>query len=328
MKYNYEAICEKFKKFCIENNKIPTKRELTKLGFPQAKWLVDNSEDNITSYPQFLEFLGFKPHYNITKAKATKLIIIKANNLNRNPKIEDFYDPKFDEIGIRVIKRIWGSFNNMMVDLGFGINKESMTAKVKSIEELENDIFRLCEYIKETENRNIIAFSDIDNCNWCLDSLTYDKNFRSKKGISLIDFIQSLGFKTNKCGMGMVFQFDDGEITTSKFEFQTSSYLKLNNYKYKRNHPYTEIYYKYNGKKDCDYVIETFHGEWFVEIAGMLDYTKVNKDVDDPIRRKYKKGLEEKEQMLQSANLNYKIIFPEEFYSKSAEEVFCFLKNI
>lgn len=322
----YDKTCADLLKYCIENKHVPTKRELTKLGFPQAQWFTKHSQDDeIKSYSDILESLGIKPHYNISKETAIQLIFKKANSLGRNLTQEDFANPSHDEIGRKVVDKYWGTFNNMLKDLGFEINQESMTDRSKPIEELKKDIIRLCNYIEETENRRLITFNDINDCAWCLDTNTYDKHFKEKLNISLVQFINDLGYQTNKCGMGMVFQFDDGEITTSQFEYKVSKYLRSKNYNYLRNYPYQNIQPSYNGKKDCDYVIELNSGKCFVEIAGMLDYTKVSKNKDDFIRQKYKVDLEEKEKMLQSANLNYRIIYPEELQKKSIEDVFSFL---
>lgn len=323
---NYNKKCEEFKQFCLENNKVPSIRELTILGFPQSKWFVTHSLDrNIKDYSDFVVSLGLKPNYNIPKETTSRLIYKKANELNRTPMYEDFcgIDVNMD-IGINVIKRIWGTFNDMLIDLGFEINQENMMIKSKSIEEMKDDIRRLCRYIEETENRNVIAMSDIDSCEWCLDSQTYNKHFKEKLNLSLVEYINQLGYDTNKCGMGMVYVFKDGEKTTSIFEFDVSTYLRENNISYERNIRYDK-FTNHEGNKDCDYVINHNGKVWYVEIAGMLDYRKVSKTYDDPIRKRYKEGLNIKINLLKSNNLNFNIIYPEDLQTKPLNEVFSFL---
>lgn len=325
MKYNYELMCAKLVEYCVNSNIVPTIRELTTLGFPGSRWFVLHSKEEIKTYPEFLQSLNLKPHYKINKDTATRLIHKKANKLNRTPLYDDFRDIKTkDDIGIKVILSHWGSFNNMLIELGYEINKEDMFAKSKSIEELKNDIILVCEYIKNVKGRSILNRSDIDECEWCLSAGTYDKHFKKYLNMTLVEYIVTLGYDVNKSGMGTVFTFDNGETTTSKFEFDISNYLRNEQIKYERNVKYSS-FSDYQGNKDCDYVINHNNKTWYVEVAGMLDYSKISKNKDDFIRRKYKIGLEDKRQILSNANLNYKIIYPSDLKDNSLSEVFAFL---
>jgi len=322
----YGKYCKQFIEICrIENNVVSSKR-FVDYGLPSADWFVRHCpDDTVNKYSDFVLHLGLKPNKRITKEHASKLIIDKYNRLERSLKYDDFRNPNgYDEIGISIVNYHWGTFNKMLTDLGMAITRESMFNKHKTIDELESDIWHLCDNIYKIENRLNISYDDIRNCGRCSSPSTYNTYFNKKLNISISDYIKSIGFIPNKEGMGMVFNFDNGEITTSKFEYQVSKYLRDKVVSYSRNVMYSEFISDYNGTKDCDYVIQQ-NGIWFIEVAGMLDYTKVKKNKDDKIRTRYKLGIEEKEKMLSKSNLQYKIIYPTELYQKSLDEVFYFL---
>jgi hypothetical protein len=128
--------------------------------------------------------------------------------------------------------------------------------------------------------------------------------------MTLGDFIESIGFIPNNIGTGMIYKFDDGEITKSKYEYDVSNYLRNNSIPYVRNIRYDSIIPYYIGNKDCDYLIDS---KWYVEVAGLIEH------------KKYKLDLDEKIKMLESEKLNYVIVYPSDFKEKSLEEIFSFL---
>jgi len=325
----YNDICEKLKQYCINNKHVLGWRELTKHGFPPANWLVRNHPIGIGSYVELLILLGLKPNYKITKEVAVRLIMNKADKLNKPLMYDDFRNPNgYDEIGIGIINRFWGTFNNMLKELNLPINQEDMISKHKTLKELKHDINKLCNYIHNTKAIKNISYDDIRNCKWCLNPQTYNKYFREELGITLGEYIKSIGFIPNESGMGMSFLFDDGEITTSQYEYETSKYFRESDISYKRNIKYSTFINNYEGNKDCDYLVNIGSKVWYIEIAGMLDYDKVNKNKLKGYHKQYKTNLEEKEDMLKSNKLNYKILYPHDFKALEISDVFFFFTTI
>lgn len=331
---SYEEYCEIFINVSKKKGKALNLYDLidNDLGLPTSRWFIQNCpNDKVKTYNDFISYLGLKPNYHISKDHAIKQIMIKYESLNRHIKILDFYNPIGEEIGIKTINNHWGTFNNMLTELNLPINQEDMISRQRPIGELKEDINRLCEYIYKTEGRKNISRDEINNCEWCLSVQAYDRWFKRELNMTVGDYIESIGYIPNKAGMGMVYEFEDGEVTTSKFEYDVSIYLRENNYTYSntynRNVRYKEFILDYEGNMDCDYVIKKDSEIWFVEVAGMLDYSKVNKKKDDKIRERYKEHLNVKIRMLSDSNLNYKIIYPSDFQTKSFDEIFYFLYN-
>lgn len=315
--------CQELKDYCIKNEYVLGMRELVKNGFQSYVWFVNHSPDNITTYSEFIASLGLKPNTRVTKEIAIKLIVDKSKELGRPLTYDDFRNPKFNEIGISTINKFWGNLNSMLKELGFPINRESMIAKQKTLTELEHNIKELCAHIYKTEDRRNISLEDVENCEWCLHPQTYNKFFKEEYDMTIGEYIKSIGFIPNGSGMGMHFIFDDGEITTSQYEFYTSKYFKDNDIMYNRNIKYKDFIDTYIGNKDCDYALTINNKIWYIEIAGMLDYSKVNINNLKGYHREYKIHIDEKEEMLKSKNLNYKILYPSDF-KKPLEEVYSF----
>lgn len=285
---------------------------------PSVDWLVEHSPSNIKTFKQFYNSLGFVRKDELSKDEVVELIMKKVKSLDRNLQSSDFNNSDLfnpEHVGHGAIWKFWGSFNNMMIELGLPINRESMSAKSRSISEMKDDILRLCEYIKSKENRIIITVEDIDCCEWCLSYQTYHKLFRDRNDESLSDYIKNLRYKLNKQSFGMIHEFEDGEITVSKHEFRLSSELRKRGIKYDRNVPYKDICNYYEGRKDCDYLIYINDTCVYVEIAGMLvgrkSIEKCEKMKLSSVQSYYLKNMKEKVRMLKDSNVEYFIIVPD-----------------
>lgn len=327
----YEYYCNKIISYSSNIKRSPTINEINKLnGIPTAKWMIANCPDkNVKGYSDFLEHLGLTPNINISKELAVKFILEKHKKLNRNLIKDDFMNISDDEIGINIINRIWGTFNNMLKDLNLPINKGSTFDLMKSIEEMKNDIKKLCKYLYDKNGHKNISANDINTCEWCLSYGTYTKWFKRELNMSVAEYIESLGYIPNKKSMGMIYKFDDGEITTSRYEYNFSKFLRKNNIKYIRNILYKDFVCNYDGNKDCDYVIIHNNKEYYIEIAGML---KTSLSIEEAkstllhrIQQKYLKDLIEKDAMLKENNLKYLIVFP--YHLKDMDFLFDFLNS-
>lgn len=331
IKKDYIYYCELFINTCEKLERTLTNRDLVnnKYGIPSARWLVKNCPDEkVKTYDDFINYLGLKSSYNVSKEYASKQILTKYKLLKRALKQSDFKNPVGEEIGMGTINNLWGSFNNMLEDLNLPINQVGRRTLHRDIETLKNDIIKVCEYVYATKGIKNVSIEDISNCDWCLDYGTYNRWFKKEYNMTVSQFISSIGYIPNKVGVGMTFEFEDGEVTKSKYEYETSIYLRNKNIPYIRDVRYN-TFTDYIGSKDCDYVITTNNTVWYVEIAGMLDYTKKSKSYDDEIRKRYKKGLNKKIELLDDNKLKYIILYPEDFKTKTLDEIFAFLlKNI
>lgn len=305
-------------------------------GLPSSRWLVKYCPNKkVKNFNHFIEWCGLIPYYEISKSKATELILKKQRDLGRLLLTKDFCSPEQDEVGIGIIKNIWGSFNNMKMDLGLEITQEGMTTLSKPFDEMKKDLDSLCDNIYRAENRKTITTDDINNNPNTVTYGTYQRIFRKELGLTVRDYLQTIGFQLQDAGTGLNYMFLDGEETSSQYELFFSKYLRdawglTYNVDYFRNIKYKTFVDNYNRNMDCDYIIRKNDQLIYIEIAGMLrDYKQWYLD-DKPIissksKEKYRLTLTKKEKMFVQSNLKYHILFPcdlnEEYLNGLFEEI-------
>src|SRR5206468_11774730 len=153
-----------------------------------------------------------------------------------------------------VFERVFGSWNNAIKDAGLKVR----VSQYKE-EELDEAFFRFVDI----HERPPVLHEFNDNSEypsfWC-----YQNRFGSWNK-TLIHY----GFEPNEGNSGSHYEFENGEVCMSKYEFDVSNWLRKNNISYLRNMPYGDLLGWYEGRKNCDYVI-IHNGEWiFLEIAGL-----------------------------------------------------------
>ena len=312
-------------KFIDESNKLgrPLKfRELVNnsYGLPSSRWFITNCPNNgVKNYNQFIEWCGFKPNENISKGMAIQIILDMQSRITRPLMQDDFNNPKANEIGIRVIYRIWGSFNAMKAELGLEIIMEDMVNKSRNFKTLQMDIMKLCKNIYEKENRKIITLTDIDKNEDTLSSQTYTSIFK-QNNTTLREFLKSIGFSMVRAGRGLNYMFEDGEKVKSSYEYEFSRYLRETlglefNKDYVRDIKYkTFVKDEYKRRLDCDYIINYQGRTIYIEVTGLLrDYDKYyyeDRIINSKSKEKYRIKLMEKEKMLKENNLEYYLLFP------------------
>jgi hypothetical protein len=308
--------CQQILELAKTLERTPTYSEVFNDDFPNLKWFKLHSPSNIAinDFNDLLNYLNI--NLRMSKENISKIVIRKYEELKRPLLHSDFEHN--DEISISSIYRVWGSFTEMLLELELPINDLNKFFERKNIEEMQNDIIKLCKQIESTEGRKIITYYDIRSCDWCQDPSTYSERFQEELGISLCEFINSIGFKN---GAKYSHIFEDGELVKSKYEFNVSTFLKQNNINYLRDVKYKTFINGYIGNKDCDYMIENNGEIWYVEVAGMMD----KENATDKIRKQYRINLEEKKKMLKESKLNHKIIYPNDLNRKPLNEIFDFL---
>lgn len=165
----YDEYLKKFVSISTELNRALKYAELLKNDYnlPNANWFIKHCPDkNVTNYNQFIEYVGFKPRYNMSKELAIKLILEMQSKLNRPLMLEDFNDLMNDEnktIGISTINTHWGTMNKMKEELGLEIVQESMIDRQRSEEQMIEDmkffiseLGRLPTVLEINNNKNMV----------------------------------------------------------------------------------------------------------------------------------------------------------------------------
>jgi len=330
------------------------KEYITVNGIPSSIIKTFKKKNNLSSYKTYIfhfgnnfanliKLCGFelteKEEHDIntrgranTLSKEEVISIIKnmQDKLDRPLISDDFDNPEDNEIGITTINKYWGSMNAMKEELGFTITHKNLKELSRPIEQLKEDIIILCNKIQSEENRKTISKDDIDNCDFTMSYSTYNKIFHEQLNMSISDYICSIGFKFLKAGNGMVYHYEDGEVTSSQFEYAFTNYLRsislIFNSDYNRGVRYNTFIDNYKGMMDCDYVIKYKGRLIYVEIAGMLrDYQEWyyrDKPLNSKSKEKYRLKLMGKEDMLRELGVEYYILFPSDLKDDTYKKIF------
>lgn len=313
--YNYDY----WKNILLNKTKeigcTPKASELSRLKLPDSRWFLKHCEnEKVTDYNSFLEYeLNLKPRYFMSKEMATDIILKAYKEIGHSPNKKEL-NPCICE---SVIKRIWGTLNNMKRELDIEIIGENMQSKHIEFDELKKILLKTCtELICNDINKDTITTKDISN-NCPLKFGTFDRIFKLNN-TSVREFLESNGFKYQKEGQGYVYNFNDGEKTKSQFELEFSNKLREYGFEYNtdyfRDIRYKEFINDYNGLLDCDYELHINNKIIYIEIAGMLrDYKHKYKTpnlIPSKSKQKYAIKLNEKEKMFIDNNLEYYILFP------------------
>ena len=257
---------------------------------------------------------------SMTKEKAIPIIKKMQENLNR-PLVQSDFDgiiTTSTSIGIRVVWRIWGTFNNMIDDIGLlkHDNYFKPNSNYLTHEEVMNQIQNVCENAKN-DGRNVIMCSDFNN----VDMSTIKRHCKLDN-TTLKDKLLKYGCTLQKPGNGLNHIFDDGEHVLSKYEYDFSIFLRNNGFKYNRDYyrdvEYKEIDNNYYGGMNCDYKILFGKTTLFIELAGILgnkghqEAYRNNTPINSKSKELYRNKLNEKKAMFERNNIDYYILLPDE----------------
>jgi len=327
----YSIEVERFKEISNQLGRPLKFNELTKCNLRDGRWYIKHSRnDKVQDFNSFIEFeIDMIPRYNISKEAVIERIM-KIQSMSDIPLThEDVIDNEVYGVGEHIIARHWGNFNNMKRDLGLEIVKENPKCANRTLDSVKNDVTKLCNYILEHEYRKLITISDWEK----LDGIaSYGICLRwfLKHGLTLREFINSIGFEFVKSGDGLNFFFDDKEQTRSKYELAFSKWLRSLGLSY-NTHYYRDVRYRtfipdYKGFMDCDYIIKYKNRIIYIEIAGVLrDYKEwyyQNKSLNSKSREKYRLTLMKKEEMLKNMQLEYYILFPCDINQDTFKQIF------
>lgn len=257
---------------------------------------------------------------NITKNEVIE-IIYKMYEEKGSPLIQDDFEGKTtrNHVGLRIVEKYFGGVVNMQRELGLPVPSDY---RILNNNELLSEIHHICDTIYLSEKRKVITSSDIDELGSYSSYSQFDNRF-IKIGTSLRDVIEEYGFHFQPPGSGMNYYFEDGEHTTSKYEYDFSRFLRnkgfIYNQTYFRNVEYKTFAKNYDGKMNCDYVVLNENSVIYIELAGMLG----NKDHQLAFRNNthisnsksketYRLKLNKKKELFENNNLTFYILLPDD----------------
>ncbi len=227
-------------------------------------------------------------------------------------------DISTDQIGFSniVINRIWGSLGKCKEELGLLKTPASCPRPFEYYKKILDDILN---DISKTSNKLIITWKDIENNNLgiiiCHKTLT--KSFNNNN-VDIFKYIKERGFLMNPSSFSFHFTLDSGERVLSSMEYSLSSYLNdcdlIYNIDYKRDVMY-KTFLQCDRKINCDYVVVIDNNYYYIEVAGIItnngnwEFTDYGNEKNNLYRNK----MILKQSLLKKNNLNYLILFKNDF---------------
>lgn len=270
---------------------------------------------------------------HMTKEKAIPIILNKYEELGRPLIKSDFerFETTDTSIGIRVILRIWGTFVNMVKDLGLPEHDSYFKPNDKNYhphDEVINSIKSVCEKVK-LENRTTIMYSDFKKL-IDIDVSTIRRHCELD-GTTLNEAIKEYGCELQRTGNGLNYKYDDGEKTVSKYEYDFSNFLRNNGFKFEkdyfRNVPYKSLDVSYNGNMNCDYLLILNNKKVYIELAGILgnkghqDAYRNNIPIKSKSKELYRQSLYQKRDIFERNNLDYYILLKDDMNENTYTEI-------
>lgn len=271
---------------------------------------------------------------HMTKEKAIPIIMKKYDELQRPLLQRDFQGIETTDttIGIRVIWRLWGTFTNMIKELGLPEHDyyyKPFDKNYRPHEEIMESIKTVCETVK-SQGRTTVLYPDFKEI-VDISEVSTVRRHCELDGTTLRDVIKSYGCELQQCGNGMNHRFEDGEYTSSKYEYDFSRFLRDNGFEYSKTY-FRNIYYKkldneYSGNMNCDYCID-FDGRLvYIELAGILgnkehqDAYRNNTPLKSKSKEEYRQKLNQKRDMFERNNLEYYILLKDEMNENTYKNI-------
>lgn len=295
-------------------------KQFKDLRLPTPTWMVKNCPNkNVSSTYDWMTWAGLFHSKQMPKQIARSLILKLSRKYKRPLMYDDFRKIQPDRPTIATITKYWGSLNAMKRDLGLEVLQESMVDRHLSDEDMIAAISSACKEISAIRGDDLIATQDLSESALCPAAQTINVFVKEKFGVTLTEYVQSLGYRTIEPGRGLSRVDEFGERFESRYEELFSLYLQSIGLSY-LNHYYRSV--KYSdicgadcGARNCDYKIEYNGRLIYVEIAGILGqykqfYIDNRKITSSQSKERYRIKLMEKEAMLTDAGVEYFILFP------------------
>lgn len=265
---------------------------------------------------------------NMTKEEVSK-IILEMYKRKGIALFQNDFDGRTtsNHIGTKLVEKYFGTIVNMQKELNLPVPSEY---KILNNDELFLDIKKICERVYKNENRRIITTKDIEKYGAYSCSITYNERL-NKLGLSVKDYIESLGYTYQSSGNGMNHTFEDGEKVVSRYEYEFSNFLRDNSFEYNKTYfrdvLYRQIDKEYTGNMNCDYCID-FNGQLvYIELAGILCHKehqeayRNNISLKSKSKEEYRLKLNQKREMFERNNLEYYILLPDEMNEETYKNI-------
>lgn len=279
------------------------------------------------------EVIAIKNRMYMSKEKAIPIIKNMQEILNRPLLQSDFegVETTDNSVGIRVIWRLWGTFNNMIDELGLIKHDAYYRPNDKYYvphEDIINSIEIVCNKVKAT-GRNIIMYQDFKKYSDV--EINTLRRHCELDGTTLNDFVKKYNCELQQAGNGLNYKFEDGEKTVSKYEYDFSNFLREHNLVYNidyfRNIPYKSLDNSYAGNMNCDYLIVLNSKKVYIELAGILgnkghqDAYRNNIPIKSKSKELYRQKLYQKRDIFERNNLEYYILLPDEMNENTYKNI-------
>ena len=312
-----------------------------KMNYIDSNGNVHNTSWNQISHYSFRYKTGYDEvkrqifeDKHMTKEKAIPIIMKKYEELQRPLLQRDFKGVETTDtsIGIRIIYRLWGTFTNMIKELGLPEHDyyyKPFDKNYRPHEEVMESIKKVCETVK-SQGRTTVLYPDFKEIADISEVSTIRRHCELD-GTTLRDVVKSYGCELQQAGNGMNHRFEDGEYTTSKYEYDFSQFLRDNGFEYGKTY-FRNIYYKkldneYSGNMNCDYCID-FDGRLvYIELAGILgnkehqDAYRNNTPLKSKSKEEYRQILNQKRDMFERNNLEYYILLKDEMNENTYKNI-------
>lgn len=323
----------------IENNNYPVSgyaRE--KLPFKNSKGEIINISWNAIQTSKLAnrtdeEVIAIKNRMYMSKEKAIPIIKNMQKTLGRPLLQSDFegVETTKNSVGIRVIWRLWGTFNNMIAELGLIKHDAYYKPNDKNYvphEDIIKSIKIVCDKVKES-GRNIVMYTDFKKI---VDmEINTIKRHCKLENTTLNDAVKIYGCELQKAGNGLNYTFDDGEKIVSKHEYDFSNFLRDNGFIFNKNY-FRDVKYKsldslYSGNMNCDYLLIFNNKKVYIELAGILgnkqhqEAYRNNTPIKSKSKELYRQKLYQKRDIFERNGLDYYILLPDEMNEKTYKNI-------
>jgi hypothetical protein len=276
-------------------------------------------QSNIKSYNRenIKCIIEYQAKKKLTKSDIENLIIKKSKELNRPLLQSDFENVHTtnNTVGIRIIYKYWGTFSNMIKELGleehgvfFKPNSKFYKPHSYYLEYIKN----ICEDFK-SHNIVTLMIKDFKKMDSTVEISTL-KRHCLLENTTLQDMLHKYGCKLQTSGNGFYHMFEDGECTLSRYEYDFSETLRKYGFKYNKNYyrdvRYDEILNTYSGNMNCDY-----------KIICNIDAFKNNIKLNSKSKELYRIKLNKKKDIFEKAHVNYLILFKPDMSIENFEKI-------
>lgn len=323
----------------IENNNYPISgyaRE--KLPFMNSKGEIIYTSWNAIQTSKLAnrtdeEVIAIKNRMYMSKEKAIPIIKEMQKSLGRPLLQSDFegVETTNDSIGIRVVWRLWGTFNNMIDEIGLIKHDAYYKPNDKNYvphEDVIESIKIVCDKVKDS-GRNTVMYSDFRKLSDI--EINTIRRHCELENTTLNNIVKLHGCKLQKAGNGLNYTFADGEKIVSKYEYDFSNFLRDNGFIFNKNY-FRDIKYKsldnsYNGNMNCDYLLIFNNKKVYIELAGILgnkqqqEAYRMNIPIKSKSKELYRQKLNQKREIFERNKLDYYILLPDEMNEETYKNI-------